>query len=396
MQYALENNIIDFTYVQEQIEMKKRKMYLEKHPYEVWKGKDNAWYTYFSDKGCGRKLKRRTDKKKLENDIINYYFMLDNNPYIADLFYKWNNERRDNGEIHGNSHTRYENDFKRFFLKDDYICTIPIKEITEADLVDFIKTNIIRYNLTNKAYASLRTLLNGIFKYAKMHKMTEISISTFFSDLQLSKNLFQKKKKRDYEQVFNSDEVKKLSKYLMDNPSIHNYGLLLLFDSGLRIGELVALRPENIIQDGILVDSTEVYYKDKETGKLIYEIKENPKMDAESRIVVVPDSTKALLKRIRLMNPFGEYLFMSNGKRINSTRFNYYLYKACEAVGIPKRSTHCIRKTYASKLLDAEVEESIVKTQMGHTDIKTTRDYYYFTTQNTEYKKRQISRAINQ
>ena len=64
MQYALENNIIDFTYVQEQIEMKKRKMYLEKHPYEVWKGKDNAWYTYFSDKGCGRKLKRRTDKKK--------------------------------------------------------------------------------------------------------------------------------------------------------------------------------------------------------------------------------------------------------------------------------------------------------------------------------------------
>lgn len=396
MKYALENGIIDMKYLQEQMKMKKKEETLKSHPYKIWQGNNGKWYTYLPDNKGGRKLKKGTSKEKIEDAIFDYYISLENNPYITDLFYKWNDERRDNGEIHGNSHTRYENDFKRFFLKDDYICTIPIKEITEADLVDFIKTNIIRYNLTNKAYASLRTLLSGIFKYAKMHKMTEISISTFFSDLQLSKNLFQKKKKKDSEQVFNSDEMKKLSKYLMDNPSIHNYGLLLLFDSGLRIGELVALRPENIIQDGILVDSTEVYYKDKETGKLIYEIKENPKMDAESRIVVVPDSTKALLKRIRLMNPFGEYLFTSNGKRINSTRFNYYLYKACEAVGIPKRSTHCIRKTYASKLLDAEVEESIVKTQMGHTDIKTTRDYYYFTTQNQQYKKQQISRVIGQ
>ena len=396
LQYAVENNIIDFTYVQEQIEMRKRKEYLEKHPYEVWKGKDNAWYTYFPDKKNGRKLKRRTDKKKLESDIVNYYITLDENPYITDLFHKWNDERRDNGEIHGNSHTRYANDFKRFFLDDDYICTIPIKEITEADLVDFIKTNIIRYSLTNKAYASLRTLLMGVFKYAKMYKMTDISISTFFSDLQLSKNLFKKKKKKDSEQVFNDDEIKKLAKYFMDHPSIYNYGLLLLFDSGLRIGELVALRPENITQEGILIDSTEIYYKDKETHKIIYEIKENPKMDAESRVVVIPDSTRTIIKRIRLMNSFGEYLFMNNGKRINSTRFNYHLYKACDAVGIPRRSTHCIRKTYASKLLDAEVEESIVKTQMGHTDIKTTRDYYYYSTQNPEYKKMQISRAINE
>lgn len=380
--------------MQEQIEMKKRKTYLEMHPYIIWQGKNNDWYTYLPDKENGRKLKRRSSKKKIEDDIINYYVALEENPFITDLFQKWNDERRDNGEIHGNSHTRYANDFKRFFLKDDYICSIPIKEITETDLVDFIKTNIMRYNLTNKAYASLRTLLMGIFKYAKMYKMTDISISTFFADLQLSKNLFKKNRKKDSEQVFNDDEVVKLKKYLIDNPSMFNYGLLLLFDSGMRIGELVALRPENITKDGIVVNSTEVYYQDKETKKTVYKIKDTPKLDAEARSVVIPDSARTIIKRIRLMNPFGEYLFMCDGKRMNSTRFNYHLYKACEAVGIPKRSTHCIRKTYASKLLDAGVEETIICTQMGHTDIKTTKDYYYFSTQSQKYKEQQISKAI--
>ena len=38
--------MIDMSYVQEQIEMNKRKELLEKHPYEIWEGKDGKWYTY--------------------------------------------------------------------------------------------------------------------------------------------------------------------------------------------------------------------------------------------------------------------------------------------------------------------------------------------------------------
>lgn len=175
----------------------------------------------------------------------------------------------------------------------------------------------------------------------------------------------------------------------------HNLGLLLLFETGLRVGELCVLKPEHILQEGIKVESTEVYYKDRETNKNVFEIKETPKMGADDRIVIIPPQAKETLRKIRLMNPFGEYLFMKNNKRIHSIRFNYYLYKACREVGIPERSTHKIRKTYASKLIDANVEEALIQSQMGHSDIKTTRDYYYFCTQNQSNKEKQISSAVN-
>ena len=40
LKYAVENGIIDLLYVQEQIEMNKRKELLGKHPYKIWEGKD--------------------------------------------------------------------------------------------------------------------------------------------------------------------------------------------------------------------------------------------------------------------------------------------------------------------------------------------------------------------
>lgn len=40
LKYAVENGMIDLSYVQEQIEMNKRKELLDKHPYKIWEGKD--------------------------------------------------------------------------------------------------------------------------------------------------------------------------------------------------------------------------------------------------------------------------------------------------------------------------------------------------------------------
>ena len=75
LQYALENNIIDLSYVQEKIEMAKRKELLEKHPYKIWEGKDGYWHSYLFDETKAKN--RRPIKKKrledLEDVIIDYY-----------------------------------------------------------------------------------------------------------------------------------------------------------------------------------------------------------------------------------------------------------------------------------------------------------------------------------
>lgn len=66
----------------------------------------------------------------------------------------------------------------------------------------------------------------------------------------------------------------------------------------------------------------------------------------------------------------------------------------CDALEIERRSKHKIRKTYGTALLDANVEDSLVMSQMGHSDITTTRKYYYYSRRNAEHKREQIMNAI--
>ena len=58
-----------------------------------------------------------------------------------------------------------------------------------------------------------------------------------------------------------------------------------------------------------------------------------------------------------------------------------------------KKSLNKIRKTYGTILLDNGVEESLVIAQMGHTDIKTTKRYYYRNRKSLQQKSEVIDKV---
>lgn len=395
LQLLIDSGMIDLAEMQTQIEMSKRKKYLDMHEYEIWQGKDDAWYTYLPDDKVGRRLKRRVEKRDLENLIIEFYKQKEDNPYFRELFLRWMDERREYHEIEKNSDTRYMNDFHRFFPEDEEFCKIRIHDIDESDIEKFIKRTISRLELTEKAYSGLRILLRGTFKYAKREKLTDISISTFFNDLVLPQKIFKRVRKNPEDEVFNEEEAFLLTCYFRQNPTIVNLGLLLMFQTGMRVGELAVLMKSDITSEGIHVCKTEERYKDYETGRIIVDIKDAPKGSSDDRTVIITDEASAIVKKIMMLNPFGEFLFMKDEKRIRTKSFNYYLKKACRDVGIAEKSTHKIRKTYGSTLLDNDVDESLVKEQMGHKDISTTKSYYYFNTNSYSKKKQQITKAVS-
>ena len=63
LKYALDNGMINLTYLQEQIDMKKRQDLLKQYPYAIWNGTDGNWHTYLPDKEKGRVHKKRKTKK---------------------------------------------------------------------------------------------------------------------------------------------------------------------------------------------------------------------------------------------------------------------------------------------------------------------------------------------
>ena len=75
LNYATAQGIIDLSYVQEQIDMIKRKELLEMHPYSIWQSKDGNWHTYLPpDKKAGeeggRIPRRRRTKKEIEDLVV--------------------------------------------------------------------------------------------------------------------------------------------------------------------------------------------------------------------------------------------------------------------------------------------------------------------------------------
>lgn len=396
LHYAYENGMIDMDAIREQIEMNERIKYLEMHTNKIWQGADGKWYTYIPDnsRSDGRKKVKRTTEKALYDLIVQYYKKSEEVMRFKEVFDEWSQAKLGYGEIQKQTYDRYHSDYKRFF-EGARIAEVKFDHITEDMLEDFVKSSIHDKNLTAKAWSGLRLIILGVFKYAKKKGYTKISITNFMGDLDLSKKAFQKRTFKDKDSVFTDAEIDLIVDYVRNKePSIINFGIILAFQTGLRIGELAALKWTDVNGNILTVNKTEIRYRGDD-GNYVYEIRESAKTEAGNREVILSNSAVATLKRIRLMNPFGEFIFSKNGVRIKEKAFSVKIVKICEYVGIPPRSMHKARKTYATKLLNAGVDERLVINQLGHTDISTTKHFYYFNNKDEDDAKQQIEKALN-
>lgn len=373
--------------------------YLQQHPNAITQTKDGRWTTNCRDAGGHRHKITSNSREGLEEKIIEFYKTKEDQESITFpvICREWIDRKLKYKEISGPTHTRYVTDYERFFAdSSNEFCQIPLRDLTDGDLRRFIKETILKYELTRKAYSQLRILLRGTLIYAKEEGYTDFSAGAFFYDLNLSDRIFAHREKPAPEmQTFSDDEVEKLMRFLWEEQDLRGLGLILMFQTGMRVGELAALRWENVRDGKIRIVATEETYKDPETGKKTCEVVDHAKTDAGERVIILPDKAEATIKAIRAKHPFGEYVFADKLGRIRAKRFNTWLHRACKKVAIPERSTHKIRKTYASVLLSSGVDEKLVTSQMGHTDISVTKDIYYFNRDKEADKRMAISNAIN-
>lgn len=94
--------------------------------------------------------------------------------------------------------------------------------------------------------------------------------------------------------------------------------------------------------------------------------------------MVLTDKAIEIVTMACAKHPENEYLFSCQGRQLTSSVCNNYLRNVCKTIGIKYRSVHKIRKTFATTLLNDEVDEAFVKVIMGHEDISTTRGHYYY------------------
>lgn len=374
LKYALECGIIDLQHLREEMYMKQKQRYLDMHIYSIWEGKDGKYYTYLPDKVKGRKKIKKSTREDIEKVIVDYWKQQAENPTIEEVFNEWNDRKLALKKIEPSTHSRNQRVFNRHYKDIKYR---KIKGISIDDMVDFLEKQIPEHDLTAKAFSNLKTITRGFFKRAKKRGFIDYNIEDVFNEMELSERKFRKNIKEDYEEVFNEEEYSILEKYLFENLDLRNLGILVMLISGIRVGELVSLKHTDIDGTTLRIRRTETKYRNKETNKDVYEVRESPKTVAGFRTVVLPPAYAWIVKKLKTQNPFGEYIFYENGKRLTTNCIRQRMYRVCKQLNIYPKSPHKARKTYGSILFDNNIDQRFITDQMGHADVRCGEKHYH-------------------
>lgn len=241
-----------------------------------------------------------------------------------------------------------------------------------------MEEQIAEFDLTAKSFSNLKSITRGFLRRAKKRELISYAVETIFMEMDYSDTDFKVVQKEDYEEVFMDNELPTILSYLSENHDIHNIGILLMFVTGIRIGELVALKYTDFSADGntLRVHATETRFRNGD-GKYVCEVKDSTKTQAGMRIAIIPKDYCWIYKELREINPFGEYVFMKDGQRLTAQSIRMRMKRVCKRLGIYHKSPHKARKTYASILLDNHIDNNMIIGQMGHTSILCTEKHYH-------------------
>ncbi|MDO5382638.1 MAG: tyrosine-type recombinase/integrase [Eubacteriales bacterium] len=359
---------------------------LKKHPYAITEPKDSNgyWRTHYIDDNGKRKDIKCKTKEELIKRLVRIYTGIENANKITfeKLFWEWLDYKKEMTSS-ANTIKRHIQHFNRYF-KGSEMEKKPIGSISEIFLEKFCNSMVKDYNLSYKEWGNVKTILNKSFSYAvRMGYITD----NIVPKIEITVRFRQIFHKDSSTQVFNTEEKKQLFKYLDNKYSETGdssfMAVKLNFYLGLRVGELVSLKWSDISDDKIHIVREEIRNQQNNTVT----VEEHTKTHTDRYVILVPTAKNILIK---LQEKFGhnEYIFTRNGERITSRQIAYVLEKFAERTGVKVKSSHKMRKTYASTLAANGVSLDFIRQELGHSNLSTTLRYIYnpMTEQETKEK----------
>lgn len=303
------------------------------------------------------------------------------------MFYECYKKKLELNKLSKSSYDRYVQVYKRHYSSFGKHF---VKNLSDTDFIDFLEKQIPEHKLGSRAFSLLKTITRDTLKYCKRRKYIDWSAEQMLLELDVSDRDYYKRYKEDCEEVFDETETAKIVSYLNGNHDARNDAILLMLITGMRVGEVVTLKHEDIDPKNNLVRVRRTETRFKENGRDTYEIKNSPKSSAGNRDIVVPKNFSGFIQNLFFSSTNKSFVFEEEGVRITSLLVRKRLYKICRTLEIRQRSPHKIRKTYDSILQDANLDKRFVTDQMGHANISVSENHYHRNRKNTQQKRELI------
>ena len=354
------------------------------HDRPISQAKDGRYYTYVPDptKKGGRKQVRGATKEKLYENIAKEYGLIAKTRCtIAEAYAEWVEYKRTfttakYKPMSPSTIRRYERDYARLIrgtslekapitidahsLKVELISIVQEKQVSPSDFSNFFGYLNMMFDMLMDA---------GRISASPIGRTTKKEVKAFCTE---------KPQKPDEDRVLTKEELERLRKAVVKQIRKHprympNYAILLATYTGMRVGEIAALRWVDI-RDGVIhVDCSEHRHDYPDHYELVIGEPKNGK----HRAFPINEAIQGVLDMIKDAGADSEWLFANkDGVRHTAHDISCAADRRAKEAGIGGTSIHEIRRTVSS-LLRTRLARETVAAMLGHLPETNDRHYDY-------------------
>ncbi len=276
---------------------------------------------------------------------------------LDDLAAEWLEQKR---QLRKHStYQKYRNTYEKY-----------LKEALGQECVGNISSELVRRKLStgfsDSLYKSIYCVLNQILNYGAVYYNVP--------DIRLRGISRAREGQNTRMDVLNDAEQTKLIRFLCEDTDSSKFGILLCLFTGLRLGEICALKWEDIDMNSkiIRVNSTvQRLAADAGTGRTSL-MESTPKSGYSRREIPLSDS---LFEMARGFCTGQKYVLGGNKPmepRTYQNRFKLYL----KLAGIEAKKFHILRHTFATNCINSGADVKSISEILGHADVKITLNRY--------------------
>lgn len=194
-------------------------------------------------------------------------------------------------------------------------------------------------------------------------------------------------------EVLSIANQRKLISFLSENFTFRNLGILLCLHTGMRIGEVCALKWEDIdIAQGIInvkrtIERIYIIENGERRTELIIS---TPKTQNSIREIPLSKELIKVIKPLKKVVNNSFYVLTNESKPTEPRTYRNYYKSVLQNLKIPLLKFHGLRHSFATRCIESQCDYKTVSVILGHANISTTLNLYVHP--NLEQKKRCIDK----
>jgi integrase len=269
------------------------------------------------------------------------------------------------------TYNKYQNVVRKYILP--HIGQVTVNDLTHAHIQELCDT-LLNHGGKNGKGLSEKTVADTI---GVIRSITQYAVAMGHSSSFDVRAVHVRCQPREL-RILSQRDQQALYAYLCDHPSRYNAGILICMLTGLRIGEVCALRWENIsFEDHTMYIHQTVQRVQSSTdpNKKTKLTVTSPKSVSGKRHIPMPQCLEETL--LDLDSAKTGYLLSEDGLRITEPRvLQYHFKKVLKELEIEDVNFHILRHSFATRCIELGFDVKSLSEILGHSNVNITMNKY--------------------